>query len=131
MCQVFSAVDRLEQVDLGDRAVHQPMFINAGLTKEQKEKVRALVQEFIDCFAWKYTEMLGLNQDLVEHKLPVKPGFRPHKQHARSFNPKLYGRVKEEVERLLRSKFIQPCRYAEWVSNIVPVEKNTGKIRIV
>jgi hypothetical protein len=40
-------------------------------------------------------------------------------------------RVKEEIERLLQAKFIQPCRYREWVSNIVPVEKkNTGKIRL-
>jgi hypothetical protein len=32
---------------------------------------------------------------------------------------------------LLKAKFIQPCRYAEWVSNIVLVEKkNTEKIRI-
>jgi hypothetical protein len=38
--------------------------------------------------------------------------------------------VKEEVDRLLQAEFIQPCRYAEWVSNIVPVEKNTAKIRI-
>jgi hypothetical protein len=28
-------------------------------------------------------------------------------------------------------KFIQVCRYADWLSNIVPVEKkNSGKIRI-
>jgi hypothetical protein len=33
------------------------------------------------------------------------------------------------VERLLDVGFIQPCRYAEWVSNIVPMEKkNTSKI---
>jgi hypothetical protein len=39
--------------------------------------------------------------------------------------------VKEEVDRLLQAGFIQPCRYADWVSNIVPVEKkNTGKIQI-
>jgi hypothetical protein len=39
--------------------------------------------------------------------------------------------VKEEVDRLLQARFIQPCRYADWVSNIVPVEKkNTGKIQI-
>jgi hypothetical protein len=32
---------------------------------------------------------------------------------------------------LLQARFIQPCRYADWVSNIVPVEKkNTGKIQI-
>jgi hypothetical protein len=35
------------------------------------------------------------------------------------------------VERLLDAGFIQPCRYTEWVSNIVPMEKkNTGKIRV-
>jgi hypothetical protein len=32
---------------------------------------------------------------------------------------------------LLQAGLIQPCRYAYWVSNIVPVEKkNTGKIQI-
>jgi hypothetical protein len=32
------------------------------------------------------------------------------------------------VERLLNARFIRPCRYAEWVSNIVPMEKITDKI---
>jgi hypothetical protein len=35
------------------------------------------------------------------------------------------------VERLLDAGFIQPCRYAEWIFNIIPVEKKTtGKIRV-
>jgi hypothetical protein len=35
------------------------------------------------------------------------------------------------VDRLLQARFIQPCIYADWVLNIVPVEKkNTEKIRI-
>jgi hypothetical protein len=35
------------------------------------------------------------------------------------------------VERLLDTRFIRPCRYAEWVSNIILVEKkNTSKIRV-
>jgi hypothetical protein len=39
--------------------------------------------------------------------------------------------VKDEVERLLKARFIQPCWYAEWVSNIIPVEKKgMGKIRV-
>jgi hypothetical protein len=39
--------------------------------------------------------------------------------------------VKEEVDRLLQARFIQLCCYADWVSNIVLVEKNyTGKIRM-
>jgi hypothetical protein len=73
--------------------------------------------------------MPGLSRELVEHKWLIKPGFRPYRQPPRNFNPVLYGCIKEEVDRLLKDKFIQPCRYAEWVSNIVPVEKeNTNKI---
>jgi hypothetical protein len=35
------------------------------------------------------------------------------------------------VEQLLDAEFIRPCRYPEWVSNIVPMEnKNTSKIRV-
>jgi hypothetical protein len=35
--------------------------------------------------------------------------------------------VKKEVERLIEANFIRPCRYAEWISNIVPVYKKNGK----
>jgi hypothetical protein len=74
--------------------------------------------------------MLGLSQELIEYRLSIKSGFRPYKQPARRFNPVIHDRVKEEVERLLDAGFIRPCRYAEWVFNIVPIEKNTGKIRL-
>jgi hypothetical protein len=75
--------------------------------------------------------MSGLSRELVEHRLPIEADFRPYKQGARNFKPEIIRRVKKEVDRLLQVGFIQPCRYADWVSNIVPVEnKNTGKIRI-
>jgi hypothetical protein len=68
---------------------------------------------------------------LVEHVLPIKRGFRLFKQPTQNFNPDLLDRIKEEVERLLKAGFIRTCQYAEWISNIVPVEKkNTGKIRV-
>jgi hypothetical protein len=35
--------------------------------------------------------------------------------------------VEEEVNRLLDAKFSRPCRYANWISNIVPVEKKGTK----
>jgi hypothetical protein len=74
--------------------------------------------------------MPGLSRELVEHRLPIKAGFRPYKQGTRNCKPEIVGRVKEEVDRLLQVGFIQPCRYAKWISIIVPVENNTGKIRI-
>jgi hypothetical protein len=74
--------------------------------------------------------MPGLSRELIEHRLPIKAGFRSYKQGAHYFKPEIIERVEEEVDRLLQAGLIQPCRYADWVSNIVPIEKNTGKIRI-
>jgi hypothetical protein len=38
--------------------------------------------------------------------------------------------VKKEIERLIEANFIRPCRYADWISNIVPVYKKKGKMRV-
>jgi len=129
--QGFTSADPLEQVDIGDGSVPRPTFINQNLKADYKFKLIALLKEYVDCFAWSYTEMPGLSRDLVEHRLPIKKGFRPYMQSPRCFNSAINDRIKEEINRLLQAEFIRPCRYAEWVSNIVPVEKkDTGKIRV-
>ncbi|KAK1661321.1 hypothetical protein QYE76_049480 [Lolium multiflorum] len=38
--------------------------------------------------------------------------------------------VKKEIEKMLNAGFIRPCRYAEWISNVVPVEKKDGRWRV-
>lgn len=35
-----------------------------------------------------------------------------------------------EIKRLLEGDFMRPCRYAEWVSNIVLVENDSSKLRV-
>ena len=42
----------------------------------------------------------------------------------------MYDAIKAEITRLYDAGFIRPCRYAEWVSNIVPVIKKNGKFRV-
>jgi hypothetical protein len=59
--------------------------------------------------------------------LPIKPDFKPYKQPRRNFNHDIYDQVKEEIKKLLDAKFIRLCRYANWISNIVPVEKKGTK----
>jgi hypothetical protein len=73
--QGFASMDHLEEMDIGDGNVPRPTYVNANLTKEQKDEVRLLACEFIDCFTWNYNEMPGLGRDLVEHKLPIKDRF--------------------------------------------------------
>lgn len=38
--------------------------------------------------------MLGLAKELSEHRLPVKEGYKPHKQTPRSFNPQVIPLIK-------------------------------------
>jgi hypothetical protein len=127
----FSSMDDLEEIDIGDGVIPWPTYVSARLDINQKQEIIELLKAYTYCFAWDYTEMFGLSRELFEHRLPIKADFRPYKQGARNFKPEIIRRVKEEVERLLQARFIQPCHYADWVSNIVPVErKNTGKIWI-
>ena len=74
--------------------------------------------------------MPGLSREIVEHRLDIKPEYRPFKQPPRRYNAHIYPKIKEEVERLLEAKFIRPCRYAEWISNIVPIKMKNGKLRV-
>jgi hypothetical protein len=39
-------------------------------------------------------------------------------------------KVKKEIEKMLAAGFIRPCRYAEWISSIVPVQKKDGRWRV-
>jgi hypothetical protein len=38
--------------------------------------------------------------------------------------------VKKEIEKMLEAGFIRLCRYAKWISNIVPVQKKDGWWRV-
>jgi hypothetical protein len=45
-------------------------------------------------------------------------------------HPKLEPTVKKELNKLLNAKIIFPVRHAQWVSNLVPVRKKSGEIRL-
>jgi hypothetical protein len=38
--------------------------------------------------------------------------------------------IKKEIEKMLEAGFIRPCRYAEWISSIVSVQKKDGRWRV-
>ena len=126
----FTSADELEKIDHGDGSKPRPTFISAKLDPEYKAALIALLREFKDCFAWEYYEMPGLDRSIVEHRLPIKPGYRPFKQRLRPCNDKVLPDIKADITKLLEAGFIRQCRYAEWISNIVPFYKKNGKLRV-
>jgi hypothetical protein len=83
--QGFTSVDPLEEIDIGDGKTPRPTFVNKTLETDPTNEMIGLLKEYSDCFAWNYTEMSGLSREIVEHRLPIKSGFRLFKQRARTF----------------------------------------------
>jgi hypothetical protein len=79
----FTSADELEEVDIGPGDKSQPTFISKKLKPELRKAMITLLREYTDCFAWDYAKMPGLDRSIVEHRLPLKPGFRPFQQRAR------------------------------------------------
>ena len=122
--------DPLLEINLGTDGSFKPTYISKFLSEEDKVRMIAILKEYKDCFAWDYSEMPGLKRELVEHRLPIKPGHKPYQQPPRRMANEVVLKVKEEIEKLLQAGFIRTTRYAEWISNVVPVIKKNGKIRI-
>jgi hypothetical protein len=74
--QGFLAMDNLQEDNLDEGNNMKRTYISPNLSQEQ---MCFMLKEFMDCFAWDYTEMPGLSRELVEHVLPIKRGFRPFK----------------------------------------------------
>jgi hypothetical protein len=87
--QGFTSADPLEEIDIRDGKTPRPTFVNKTLETDPRDEMMGLLKEYSDCFAWNYIEMPGLSHEIVEHRLPIKSGFRPFKQKARTFRPDL------------------------------------------
>jgi hypothetical protein len=123
----FTSADELEEVNIGPRDKPRPTFISKKLDPSLREPMIALLKEYSDCIAWDYTEMPGLDRSFVEHRLPLKKGFQPFQQRAHQMRTEILEEVKKEIEKMLEAGFIRPCRYAKWISSIVPVRKKDGQ----
>jgi hypothetical protein len=122
----FTSADELEEVDIGPGDKPQPTFVRKMLDLSLRKPIIALLNEYSNCFAWDYTEMPGLDRSIIEHWLPLKKGFQLFQQWARQMRTKVLEEVKKEIEKMLEAGFIRSCRYAKWISNIVPVQKKDG-----
>ena len=70
----------LEVINLGTEEDKKEVKIGALLHPEVKIKLIDLLKEYVDVFAWSYQDMPGLDTDIVEHHLSLKPECPPVKK---------------------------------------------------
>ncbi|KAJ9544850.1 hypothetical protein OSB04_024557 [Centaurea solstitialis] len=99
-------------------------------TYHQKIKFPSPWGEHSDCFAWSHEDMVGINPDIISHKLNVDPSFKPVKQKRRKFAPERNKVINDEVDNLLKTGKIREVNYPDWLANVVVVQKKNGKWRV-
>nr|CAD1839597.1 unnamed protein product [Ananas comosus var. bracteatus] len=125
-----ATIDELLEVNLGTEEEPRPTYISALLRKEEQSNLKALLLEFVDCFALTYKEMPGLDPEVAVHKLTISPDIRPVKQAPRRMRADLEEQIIAETKKLIEAGFIREEKYVDWIANIVPVKKKNGQIRI-
>ncbi|KAI5436137.1 hypothetical protein KIW84_022549 [Lathyrus oleraceus] len=74
--------------------------------------------------------MPGLDSEILEHRLPLKPEWPPSKQKLRRTHPDMAVNIKEEVKKQIDAGFLVNVEYPQWVANIVLVPKKDGQVRM-
>lgn len=118
--------------DVNPRTTEKPKFLklSKSLSPELKSKYVKLLSEFANVFAWDYSDLKVYNKDIIQHTIPNKPNQKPFCQKLRRINPKLLPSIEKEVNRLYKDGIIVPIRFSDWISNLVPVRKNIGEIKL-
>ncbi|KAJ9556001.1 hypothetical protein OSB04_010615 [Centaurea solstitialis] len=119
-----------DQVVLDPKHPDRKVFVGATLTPDIKNSIISFLQEHSDCFAWSHEDMVGIDPNIISHKLNVDPTFKPVKQKRRKFAPERNKVINEEVDNLLKTGKIREVKYPDWLANVVVVQKKNGKWRV-
>lgn len=71
-----------------------------------------------------------IDPSIVVHEIKTYTEVKPVRQKLHPVHPRKVVAIKAEVEKLLKAGFVYPVQFTEWVSNIVPVTKKQGTIRV-
>ena len=88
------------------------------------------MKEFVDIFAWEYSDMKTYDTDTIQHRIPLEKDTIPFKQKLRPISPLLLPVIEKKIKKLLDAKIIIPLRYSKWIANLVIVRKKNGEIRL-
>ena len=93
-------------INLGNEGEQEnPVKIRVNFPN-MKDDLIALLKEFKEIFAWSYQDMLGLDTEIVIHRIPVKSECLLVWQALRRMKLKIILKFKEEVEKQLKAGFL-------------------------
>nr|GEV84979.1 reverse transcriptase domain-containing protein [Tanacetum cinerariifolium] len=97
-----------------------PVIIAKDLKDEEKTALIRVLKSHKQAFAWKLSDIKGINLEFYTHKILIEDDFKPAVQHQIRVNPKIHEVIKEEVLKLLNAKLIYPISDSPWACHNGP-----------
>ena len=122
---------KFKKLNIGSTYI--PKFTNIGdyWDDETIGKIMDLLHEFQDLFPTKFSDMKGIDRDLGEMKIPLKPIANLMKKKPYQLNLQYKEKLKMELDPILDVGIIEPVEECECISMIVVQDKNTmGEVHI-
>jgi len=89
------------------------------------------LKEFKDFFAWIYNDLKGIPLELAQNKTELDTTISLAHQVEYKCNPNYVIIVKQDINKLLTTKFIQYIEEVTWLSPIVAVPEKNGKLGFI
>ena len=91
----------------------QTIFFGAELFVKKTQDILSMIKSNTDVFAWKHTDMVGVDPLTTHHHLRKRKGCCLVKQKLRRFHLERHAIVKTKVEKLIATRFIREVQYLE------------------
>ncbi|XP_070012091.1 uncharacterized protein [Nicotiana sylvestris] len=103
-----------------------PVIISSSLLDVQAQQLLQVLKECKIAIGWTMKDIKGINPAYCMHKILLKEGYKPCKEHQRRLNPNMKEVVKKEVIKWLDARIIFPISDSIWVSPVQCVPKKGG-----
>ena len=99
--------------------------IRKNLSEELREAISTFLKSNLDVFAWKHSDMEGIDPKVMGHHLNPDYDKKPIRQKRQAMDTERYEALKDEVA----YSFIKESFYASYLANPVLEKKPNGKWR--
>ncbi|XP_070035423.1 uncharacterized protein [Nicotiana tomentosiformis] len=105
-----------------------PVIISSGLLDVQVEQLLQVLKECKNAICWNIADIKGISSTFCMHKILLKDGHKPSREHQRRLNPNMKEIVKKKVIKWLDAGIIFPISDSNWVSLVECVPNKDGML---
>jgi hypothetical protein len=128
--KAIEAKSTFTKVPLDPKVPDITVCIGAETNPEEQAKLLLFLDKNNDVFSWSTSDLIGVNREVIEHRLQVNLNTKPKKQKLHNMSNEKAEATRAEVQCQLDAGFIREVTNPQWLANVVMVRKKNGKWRM-